>query len=384
MRRLLLLTALLLGVIALAVSNALRDTTPPVLSVDAPPEVPAGLPFDLEVSADEPVTVLLSYGVASVQAEAVSADGDAPRYRASLLAEEGTQTVMITATDAADNAAEEVVSVTGIGPLAPDISLPGALIPGEPFTVSTTWAAEGPQAVSVEVEVGGEAQRVVALEGVSVALGKVPLGTPEGELDVSITLTDEYGRAVNETRVLEVLAYPQPVEELNLSGSVLSVITPEGREQERQMIEGAYERIDEVLEPTWAEPFILPIQGRNTSGFGSPRRYAAGGNVSYHNGADIAAPTGTPILATNAGRVLVAGFYPIKGGFTLIDHGAGLYSYYLHQSALHVKAVQEVARGQHIGDVGSTGLSTGPHLHWEMRLDGAATNPLSWVGKVRP
>ena len=128
----------------------------------------------------------------------------------------------------------------------------------------------------------------------------------------------------------------------------------------------------------------MPIQGVNTSGFGSPRRYARGGNVSYHNGADIGAPQGTPILATNAGRVLVADTYPIKGGFTLIDHGAGLYSYYLHQSAIHVEAGQSVERAQHIGDVGSTGLSTGPHLHWEMRLDGNATNPLNWVGKVKP
>ena len=72
--------------------------------------------------------------------------------------------------------------------------------------------------------------------------------------------------------------------------------------------------------------------------------YVAGGNVSYHNGSDIAAPTGTPVLATNAGRVLVADFFPIKGGFVLIDHGAGLYSYYLHNPSCMLLLVNSCSR----------------------------------------
>ena len=377
-RRLSLLLALSLAVlVGVAVSSSLQDSLPPELFVDVPEKTPAGMPFQIELSADEPVVYEVSYAEQSVSEEAQT-------YTPSFIAAEGLQSVTITATDAADNVSEETVSVVGIGQLIPTTSVPEALIPGEALSITTTWAADGPQAVSVDAVVGGESRRVVALNGLSTVITSIPLGTPAGPLLVELKFTDEYGRVVDETKELEVLEYPQAVQELNLSGNTLSVVTPEGRELERKMIDAAYTYINERPQPLWSEPFILPIQGVNTSGFGSPRRYARGGNVSYHNGADIGAPQGTPILATNAGRVLVADTYPIKGGFTLIDHGAGLYSYYLHQSAIHVEAGQSVERAQHIGDVGSTGLSTGPHLHWEMRLDGNATNPLNWVGKVKP
>ena len=377
-RRLSLLLALCVAVlVGVAVSSALRDVTPPELFIDAPKSVPAGLPFDIELSADEPVIFEVSYAAQSFDAEAQD-------YELSLTAAEGSQNVRVVATDAAENITEESFSVLGIGYIEPTTTLPEALIPGEPLSIVTTWAQDGPQATSVKATIGGEPRRVVALGGVSTVVSSIPLGTEPGPLPIELTFTDEYGRTLTEEKTLDVLPYPQAVEELNLSGNTLSVITPEGRELERQMIEAAYTRIDEQPQPLWLEPFMMPIEGRNTSGFGLPRRYAAGGNVSYHNGVDVAVPLGTPILATNAGRVLVAGDYPIKGGFTLIDHGAGLYSYYLHQSDILVEAGERVERGQHIGDVGSTGLSTGPHLHWEMRLDGNATNPLSWVGKVTP
>ena len=80
----------------------------------------------------------------------------------------------------------------------------------------------------------------------------------------------------------------------------------------------------------------------------------------------------------------VAGFYPIKGGLVVLDHGGGVFSLYFHQSEILVEAGQRVRRGEVVGEVGSTGLSTGPHLHWEMRVAEEPTNPLEWVGKVVP
>ena len=377
-RRLILSVSLLTLVVAgVALPYTLKDVTPPEISVTAPSEVPAELPFEVVLSADEAVTFQVVYGDLELSKQAQT-------YNLSLLAEAGANTVEVVATDAADNESETAFSVLGIPQVDPVVSLPEDRIPGEPISVVATWSSEGAQPVSVAIAVAGEPQPVVVLENQSVALAGIPLGTEPGLLPVTVTTTDEYERTVTKTFELAVLEYPQAVEELNLSGSTLSVITPEGREQERQMIAAAYTRLGEQPQPAWTDTFVLPIEGEGTSGFGSPRRYAAGGNVSYHNGADIGAPTGTPILATNAGRVLVADFYPIKGGFTLIDHGAGLYSYYLHQSAIEVEPEQLVERGQQIGQVGSTGLSTGPHLHWEMRLNGVPTNPLSWVGKVKP
>ena len=128
----------------------------------------------------------------------------------------------------------------------------------------------------------------------------------------------------------------------------------------------------------------MPIGGVNTSGFGDARRYAQGGPVSFHYGLDLAAPMGTPVHATNVGRVLIAGHYPIKGGFIAVDHGGGVMSYYFHLSSVNVVDGQLVQRGEVIGEVGSEGLSTGPHLHWEMRVHEEATNPLEWVDRTFP
>ena len=201
---------------------------------------------------------------------------------------------------------------------------------------------------------------------------------------VHVAATDAYGQVSVVDKTITILPDPQEVQNLDLPSSVLSVSTPEGKALEQTMMDAAYAKASEFPAPQWTEPFEIPIEGRGTSGFGSPRRYAPGGNVSYHYGEDIAAPAGTPVHATNAGRVLVADFYPIKGGLVVIDHGANLYSLYFHQSKLLVKLGDTVTRGQTIGEVGTTGLSSGPHLHWEMRVNTVATNPLDWVGKMLP
>lgn len=374
------LTVITLGLIALAVSFAVsyarRDTTPPELYIEVPEQVPAELSFDLRISSNEPVTYFVKYGDLEVSEVNQS-------YTLSLLAKAGEVPLSISATDGAENTSVYDYVVYGVPKLKPTITTQSALIPGEPFNIALEWP-EGVGVAALNLSINGEAVTPFVQGTSARVLSSVPLGSSEEPLEVRASLVDTYGRESVAERFLTVLPDPRQVEELNLSPSTLSVVTPEGRELEKAMLEAAYAKLGDVPEPLWQEPFIQPIQGRGTSGFGSPRRYIAGGNVSYHNGSDIAAPAGTPVLATNAGRVLVADFYPIKGGFVLIDHGAGLYSYYLHQSKIHVTAGEQVARAQVIGEVGSTGLSTGPHLHWEMRVRGVSTNPLSWVDKVFP
>jgi len=86
----------------------------------------------------------------------------------------------------------------------------------------------------------------------------------------------------------------------------------------------------------------------------------------------------------NDGTVVMAGMYPVRGGLVVIDHGAGLVSMYFHQRKVLVKPGQKVKRGQKIGEVGSTGLSTGAHLHLEMRVRGVATDPAGWMNRLWP
>jgi len=115
--------------------------------------------------------------------------------------------------------------------------------------------------------------------------------------------------------------------------------------------------------------------GGATSGFGM-RQHPILGGTRLHAGVDLAAASGAPILAGTDGVVSAAGW---RGGYGLcvsVEHGGGLQTRYAHLSRLNVVAGQRIARGQVIGFVGSTGLSTGPHLHYELRLNGAAMNPL--------
>ncbi len=118
--------------------------------------------------------------------------------------------------------------------------------------------------------------------------------------------------------------------------------------------------------------FIWPVSGPVTSPFGF--RWGR-----MHEGIDIAVPSGTPIRAAAGGTVIYCGWMEGYGNLVAIDHGGGLATAYAHQSAIAVACGQQVGQGQTIGYVGSTGHSTGPHLHFEVRVNGAAVDPLGYL-----
>lgn len=133
----------------------------------------------------------------------------------------------------------------------------------------------------------------------------------------------------------------------------------------------------------WAGPWFIPILlGGDVfiSGyFGEERSFNGGPRGGHHGGTDIAAPEGTEIQATNSGIVVFAEEGLIRGNLVVIDHGAGILSSYGHQLALRVSVGDEVQRGTVLGVVGTTGLSTGPHLHWEMSVGGVLVDGLRWL-----
>lgn len=125
-------------------------------------------------------------------------------------------------------------------------------------------------------------------------------------------------------------------------------------------------------------PSIWPTEGFVTSKFGY-RSSPFTGQSSFHKGLDIAAPPGTPIYAPARGTVTAAGADGAYGLSVDISHGGGLSTKYGHMSKFVVKAGQAVERGQLIGHVGSTGRVTGPHLHYEVRINGVPTNPYAYI-----
>jgi murein DD-endopeptidase MepM/ murein hydrolase activator NlpD len=121
-----------------------------------------------------------------------------------------------------------------------------------------------------------------------------------------------------------------------------------------------------------------PVSGTITSPFGY-RRSPFGSGMEFHQGLDIAAPMGTTVQAAAGGTVISAGWYGGYGNYVLIDHGGGMATGYGHLSQIFVSAGQQIQKGQAIGAVGSTGMSTGPHLHFEVRLHGKPTDPAAYL-----
>ncbi len=121
---------------------------------------------------------------------------------------------------------------------------------------------------------------------------------------------------------------------------------------------------------------IWPVNGPITSGYG-PRNI--NGRYEFHPGVDIGVPTGTPIRAAAAGRVTIAGPEGGYGNYTCIDHGGGLSTCYAHQERFLVSVGQTVAQGQIIGLSDCTGYCSGPHVHFEVRINGQTTDPLAYL-----
>ena len=222
-------------------------------------------------------------------------------------------------------AAKSRYSVYGVPTLQPLIKMPKEAVPGQPFSVRVVWAPESVRAALLTLSVDGRPLDVFEEGVVHVGLASVPLGTPPGEGVVGLELTDEYGREVTRHASLDGARRLPPCSR-----------TPHARRasgrldaRKRGVRGGGFAR---HLRPRRPDVYIPTARALPPPHYGPQHqrlRYAAAlrarrCKVIYHEGADIAAPVGTPVRATNAGRVLVADFFPIKGGLVVLDHGAGV------------------------------------------------------------
>ena len=143
-------------------------------------------------------------------------------------------------------------------------------------------------------------------------------------------------------------------------------------------------RLAETGARGWQQGFVWPVTGRISGRFGAQRIYR-GEPGSYHSGIDISTGTsGTPYVAPADGVVVLAeDDFSLEGKLLIIDHGQGLNSAFLHSSRLYVGTGDKVKQGQHIGDIGSSGRATGPHLHWSLKWRNARLDPLLFTGPMR-
>ncbi len=219
--------------------------------------------------------------------------------------------------------------------------------------------------------------RLVALQGVSAV-------AEPGTYDLEISL-----RASPESSTL--YAYRQPLP-LVLGGYGFDpVLDVPGVTLDQETIRAEQELWESVTgvvtpERLWEGPFSFPATRTTVfpSVFGSRRNYNQQGYYNYHTGLDFYSLMGEPIPAAARGRVVLAQSLTIRGNSTVIDHGWGVYTAYLHQSQIRVEVGDMVEVGQEIGLVGNTGRVAAPHLHWEVLVGGVPVNPLEWVESEFP
>lgn len=146
--------------------------------------------------------------------------------------------------------------------------------------------------------------------------------------------------------------------------------------EEQELLETLFAQPDGTAH--FAGPFLLPLDPAfQPSGTFGRRRLLNGRLRSPHTGEDFPAPVGTPVLATNRGRVAYAGEMYFAGRSVVLDHGLGLYTLYAHLDTIAVEPGELVAAGQLLGRVGTTGRVTGPHLHWGARLGPSRVDPMA-------
>jgi murein DD-endopeptidase MepM/ murein hydrolase activator NlpD len=216
------------------------------------------------------------------------------------------------------------------------------------------------------------------------ALLGIDLGQEPGPQKFSLTAKSPSGESVSCSADVTVKDGHFVVEKLTVAQKF---VEPSAEDEARAEKEG--ERLHEIYaartpEKMWHGVFRFPLSGaRRGSNFGS-RRILNGETRSPHTGLDIHAAMGTPVHASQRGRVMLAEEFYYAGNAIVLDHGMGVYTFYCHLSEIDVKEGDVVEVGALIGRVGATGRVTGPHLHWGLEVNESRVNPLQILPALPP
>ena len=211
--------------------------------------------------------------------------------------------------------------------------------------------------------------------------GHVPIAASQepGVYSLSLSYQAANGVTVSRSFPVFVQGHTFPVQDIRLPPDKSALIEQEISQEEVDYLSPIWSRT--VTPIQWRNPFLLPLQSDfpTTSPYGVSRNYNSGQYFSFHTGQDFAAPGGSPVLAPADGIVTLAEPLTVRGISVILDHGAGLFTGYWHLQEALVVPGEKVQAGEPIGLVGTTGRSTGEHLHWELRIYGVAVDPLPFL-----
>ena len=247
----------------------------------------------------------------------------------------------------------------------PDHAEPKKIIQGEAIKITA-----GNDTVSARMN-GKTIPLFAQPDGGRMGLMPVPVLTKPGAY--VIELLDAHGSVIGklDAGVLDAHYHRENI----IIAPAISSLKPSPGEQETV---GDFKRaVSDVR--YWKEPFEPPVPGCVTSPFGSIRLHNGKPTGDFHAGLDQRGAAGTPIHPIAAGVVKLVEKYNLRGGTVAVDHGQGLETIYLHMSSFAAKEGQQVTPSDVIGYIGSTGRSTGPHVHWTLYINGEAMNPGQWM-----
>lgn len=251
---------------------------------------------------------------------------------------------------------------------------PSAIRQGEPFRVDFTppEQAQGPFRLSLA------GQNIGLFEQNGHYLCYVSLPADQKPGGYTLAVSEPNGQIVASQKV-ELQRVPRSTQYITFYSAPLTAAQQKQLAAEDKLVDDALAL--HTPEQFWQGPFSRPVPHTISSYYGM-FRYLNGKYNGYHGGIDFLTPGGYPIKAPAAGRIGLARYfspYNSNGNFVLIDHGFGVTSLYLHISKILVKDGQMVKKGEPIALVGSSGRSTGPHLHWGVYINGKNTDALKWI-----
>jgi murein DD-endopeptidase MepM/ murein hydrolase activator NlpD len=208
----------------------------------------------------------------------------------------------------------------------------------------------------------------------------VPIDAKPGKHEVLIAWVSR-DNPHQTTLTITVIKRAFATQHLRMSAQQEAIYSDPSVDREYKLIRAALGRFSPTCQ--WQDTFIKPVAGRVSTSFGLTR-YRNGVKQSSHKGLDIAAPLGRDVRAANTGVVaLTADDFKLHGHTVIIDHGRGVCTLYLHLSRILVKPGQMVKKGDVIAQVGSTGVATGPHLHYALYVADTAVDPAWWEAAAR-